>query len=95
MIFVHVSGRPGNFKDILAFAKMKKIKIIEDAAEAFSSSLNKKKLGTYGDLGCFSFTPTKMITAAQGGAVVTSNNKLASHIRSLKDQGRTKKYWWR
>ena len=91
LIFVHVSGRPGNFKDILAFAKMKKIKIIEDAAEAFSSSLNKKKLGTYGDLGCFSFTPTKMITAAQGGAVVTSNNKLASHIRSLKDQGRTKK----
>lgn len=91
LIFVHVSGRSGNLKDILAFAKMKKLQVIEDAAEAFGSNLNKKKLGTYGDLGCFSFTPTKIITAAQGGAVVTSNNKLANHIRSLKDQGRTKK----
>ena len=70
---------------------MKKLQVIEDAAEAFGSNLNRKKLGTYGDLGCFSFTPTKIITAAQGGAVVTSNNKLANHIRSLKDQGRTKK----
>lgn len=91
IIFVHISGRPGNLREIIFLAKKKKIKIIEDAAESFGSSLNKKKLGTLGDLGCFSFTPTKIITAAQGGAIVTKNKNLAKYIRSLKDQGRTKK----
>ncbi len=91
IIFVHVSGRSGNLKKIISLAKKKGIKIIEDAAEAFGSQLNKKYLGTYGDLGCFSFTPTKIITSAQGGAVVTNNKKYATVIRFLKDQGRTKK----
>ena len=44
-----------------------------------------------GDFGCFSFTPTKTITAAQGGAIVTKNKNFANYIRNLKDQGRTKK----
>ena len=71
---MHVSGRSGNLKNILAFAKMKKLQVIEDAAEAFGSNLNKKKLGTYGDLGCFSFTPTKIITAAREAVVVVITN---------------------
>ena len=91
IIFVHVSGRADNFKEILKFAKLKKIKIIEDAAEAFGSKLSKKNLGTFGDLGCYSFTPTKIITSAQGGAIVTNNKKLAKVIRAMKDQGRTQK----
>ena len=48
-------------------------------------------MGTLGDFGCFSFTPTKTITAAQGGAIVTKNKNFANYIRNLKDQGRTKK----
>ena len=91
IIFVHISGRPGNLNKIIYLAKKKKIKVIEDAAESFGSSIYKKKLGTLGDLGCYSFTPTKIITAAQGGAVVTKNKNLAKYIRNLKDQGRTKK----
>ena len=91
IIFVHISGRPGNLKKIIYLAKQKRIKVIEDAAESFGSSLYKKKLGTLGDLGCFSFTPTKIITSAQGGAIVTKNKNLAKYIRNLKDQGRTKK----
>jgi len=91
IIFVYISGRLGNVNKILNFAKSKKIKFIEDAAEAFGSKRNKKSLGTLGDLGCFSFTPTKIITSAQGGAVVTKNKKLAEKIKCLKDQGRTKK----
>lgn len=91
IIFVYISGRIGNISKILNFAKSKKIKFIEDAAEAFGSKWNKKSLGTLGDLGCFSFTPTKIITSAQGGAVVTKNKNLAEKIKSIKDQGRTKK----
>ena len=41
-------------------------------------------------MGCFSFTPTKIITSAQGGAVVSNNKRLTNQIRNLKDQGRTK-----
>ena len=91
IIFVHISGRFGNIKKILSFARKKKIKLIEDAAEAFGSNFNNKKLGTLGDLGCFSFTPTKIITSAQGGAVVSKNKKFINLIRCMKDQGRTKK----
>ncbi len=53
--------------------------------------IKKKKLGTLGDIGCLSFTPTKIITSAQGGAVITRSKTLARTIRSMKDQGRTKK----
>ena len=91
IIFVHISGRAGNFDEILKFAKLKKIKIIEDAAEAFGSKYKNKRIGTFGDLGCFSFTPTKIITSGQGGAVVANNKKLTNQIRHLKDQGRTVK----
>ncbi len=92
IIFVHISGRSGNFKNVLSFAKQKKIKVIEDAAEALGSKFDsKRKLGTVGDIGCFSFTPTKIITSAQGGAVVTRSRAIAKIIRSIKDQGRTKK----
>ena len=91
IIFVHISGRSGNLKEILKFAKLKKIKIIEDAAEAFGSKYKNKRIGTLGDLGCFSFTPTKIITSGQGGAVVANNKRLIDQIRSLKDQGRTEK----
>ena len=89
IIPVYVSGRSGNIKKILAIAKKKNIKIIEDAAEAFGSKLNKKNLGTFGIAGCFSFTPTKIITTGQGGAVVSNNKKIINKIGSLKDQGRT------
>ncbi len=91
IIFVHISGRSGNFKKVLKLAKKNRIYTIEDAAEAFGSKQNKKNLGTFGDLGCYSFTPTKIITSAQGGAIVTNNKKLAKVIRAIKDQGRTQK----
>lgn len=86
---VHVSGRGGNIKKICSIAKKKKIYVVEDAAEAFGSKLSNKNLGTFGILGCFSFTPTKIITTGQGGLVISNSKKLIEKIISLKDQGRT------
>ena len=59
IIPVHISGRSGNLLNVLKFAKKKKIKIIEDAAEAMFSKYKKKYLGTYGDIGGFSFYGNK------------------------------------
>ena len=88
IIPVHISGRGDNIKKIIKICKRKSIKIIEDAAEALGSKVNKKNLGTFGLAGCFSFAPNKIITTGQGGAVVTNNKNLFKKLKILKDQGR-------
>lgn len=90
IIPVHISGRGCNVEKIIKIAKSKKIHVIEDAAEAFASKQNGKCLGTFGDMGCFSFAPNKIITTGQGGIVVTNKKKLFLSLKKLKDQGRTK-----
>ena len=85
---VHVSGRASNIEKIIKIAKEKNLTVIEDAAEAFMSSVKNKFLGTYGKIGCFSFAPNKIITTGQGGAVVTNDKSIFKIILRLKDQGR-------
>ena len=85
---VHISGRGNNINEIIKLANKYKIKVIEDAAEAFGSKNYRKNLGTFGICGCFSFAPNKIITTGQGGLVVTNNKKLYYKIKQLKDQGR-------
>ena len=89
IIPVHVSGRGSNILNIKKFAKENKIFLIEDAAEAFYSKYKKKYLGTYGDIGCFSFSPNKIITTGQGGLLVTNNYKYYNLIKMFKNQGRS------
>jgi perosamine synthetase len=89
IIPVHLSGRSADMPAILALARKHKLKVIEDAAEALvSHAPDRRALGTIGDAGCFSFSPNKMITTGQGGAVATSDDALAGRLRELKDQGR-------
>ena len=85
---VHISGRASNIEEIIKIAKRKKIFVVEDAAEAFMSSIKNKFLGTYGKIGCFSFAPNKIITTGQGGAIVTNDKFIYKTISRLKDQGR-------
>jgi dTDP-4-amino-4,6-dideoxygalactose transaminase len=88
IIPVHVSGRGCDMKNIITLAKKNKIKIIEDAAEAFLSKKNNKYLGTIGDIGCYSLSPNKIFTSGQGGLLVTNNKKYYDKIRVFKTQGR-------
>ena len=88
IIAVHMSGRGNNIKNIVKIAKRKKIYLVEDAAEAFMSKYENKYLGTFGDMGCFSFAPNKIITTGQGGVIVTNNKSLYKKLIRLKDQGR-------
>ena len=91
IIAVHVSGRGSNIIKLKKIAKKYKIKLIEDAAEAFASKYENKSLGTFGDIGCFSFSPPKIFTTGQGGAIVTNNLNLYKEIIKLKNQGRVGK----
>ena len=88
IIPVHISGRGNNINKIVDICKRKSIKIIEDSAEAFCSKFRNKFLGTFGQAGCFSFAPNKIITTGQGGLVVTNNREVYSSLLRLKDQGR-------
>ena len=88
IIPVHVSGRGSNINSIINICKTRSIKVIEDAAEAFGSKINRKNLGSFGIAGCFSFAPNKLITTGQGGAVVTNSKVIFRKLKILKDQGR-------
>lgn len=97
VIPVHVSGRDANTYWVNKVAKEFGILVIEDAAEAFGSRsrmyadfpLGHLNLGTLGDAGCFSFSPFKIITTGQGGAVAVSNADTYQRLMCLKDQGRS------
>lgn len=90
---VHISGRSAFSPKLLKVISDCDLKVVEDAAEAFGSRDpgSKKFLGTIGIAGAFSFSPNKVLTSGQGGLVVTNDHNVAKTIRSLKDQGRTKR----
>ncbi|MBI2020019.1 DegT/DnrJ/EryC1/StrS aminotransferase family protein [Candidatus Daviesbacteria bacterium] len=91
ILVVHIYGHPADLKPILALAKKYGLFIIEDAAESLGSEYQGKKVGTFGDVACFSFYANKTITTGEGGMVVTNNKKLAKRLRLLKDMAHSPK----
>lgn len=94
---VHLYGRSANMDGITKLAHKYNLYVIEDAAQAFGarSIHNKqyKKAGTIGDMGCFSFYPTKNLGGAgDGGMIVTNNSRLASLLKALRLHGSYKRY---
>jgi perosamine synthetase len=88
---VHVTGRAADVDAIMKIADENNIFVAEDAAEAFMSKHEGKCLGTFGKLGCFSFSPHKTITTGQGGAIAINDDTLYVRLKELKDQGRPKR----
>ncbi len=91
IMIVHLFGQASNIQQIKKFAKQNNLKIIEDAAQAFGSTYKGKKLGTFGEVGGFSFYGNKLITTGEGGALVTNSKKIANEVIKLKNYGRLKK----
>ncbi len=90
---VHLFGNSLDMTKIKSVAQKYKLKIIEDCAQATCTMWNDRKVGSIGDIGCFSFFPTKNLGAAgDGGAVTTSNESLAQKIRELAVHGSPKRY---
>ncbi len=87
IIPVHEFGQSADMDKIINLAKKYNLKVIEDAACALGSEYKGKKVGTIGDLGCFSLHPRKAITTGEGGIVVTNNDELAERIRIFRNHG--------
>ncbi len=91
---VHLYGASTDLKQIQNICKKHHLYLIEDAAQAHGSKLDGKFLGSFGNLGCFSFYPTKNLGAlGDGGAIVTNNRKLAKICLEIRDYGQRKKYY--
>ncbi len=95
IIPVHFSGQPADMDEILEIAKRYNLYVIEDAAHALPASYKGRKIGTIGDLTCFSFYATKTLATGEGGMVTTENDEWADRIRVLRLHGISKDAWKR
>jgi len=93
IIPVHIYGQPCEMDKITAIAKKHKLFVIEDCAQAHGAKYKNKKVGSIGDIGCFSFYPTKNLGAiGDGGIIVTKNKDLAQKARLLREYGWKERY---
>ena len=93
IIPVHLYGQPADMEPIIQLAKKYKLKIVEDAAQAHGAEYKGKKIGSIGDMACFSFYPGKNLGAyGDAGAVVTNDGDLAIKARMFANHGRIDKY---
>jgi dTDP-4-amino-4,6-dideoxygalactose transaminase len=93
IIPVHLYGQPADLDPIMAIARKHGLLVIEDAAQAHGARYRSKRVGTIGDMGCFSFYPSKNLGAyGEGGAVVTNNSEFNRTTRMLRDWGAEKKH---
>jgi dTDP-4-amino-4,6-dideoxygalactose transaminase len=93
IVVVHLYGLPADMDPILAFAKSRKLPVIEDNAQAIGASYKGVRTGSLGDAACFSFYPTKNLGAyGDAGLVTTNSAELAERIRTLRNHGQTGKY---
>jgi perosamine synthetase len=100
IVVVHLYGYASNFESLVPLCKKKKIKIVEDCAQAFGAEIKKRKVGTIGDYACFSFHAQKNITTlGEGGAIRVKNNKLAKKVKGLRHNGhcdyKKRKFYWK
>ena len=93
VIPVHIYGQPANLDLILEIARKFNLIVIEDCAQAHGAMYKDKKVGSYGDVACFSFYPTKNLGAiGDGGIVVTDNKDLAEKVKLLREYGWAERY---
>lgn len=95
IIVVHLYGHPADMDPIMDIARQNGLKVIEDCAEAHGATYKNKKVGSIGDIGCFSFYGNKIITTGEGGMITTNDYALSEKIRILRDHGMvpSRRYW--
>ena len=93
IIPVHLYGQPADMDPVLEIARKYKLIVIEDAAQAHGAEYKGRRVGSIGDMACFSFYPGKNLGAyGEGGLVSTSNPEYAKKLRILRDWGAEQKY---
>ena len=93
IIPVHLYGQPCDIQSIVEIARKYKLYVVEDCAQAIGAKYNGKSVGTFGDIGTFSFFPTKNLGAfGDAGALVTNNVEIAERLKYLRTHGSIKRY---
>ena len=93
VIAVHLYGNPSDMYNIKKITQKKNLKLIEDCAQAHGSRIKKKHVGTFGDVGTFSFFPGKNLGAfGDGGAIITNSKKISNFVLRMRNHGALNKY---
>jgi len=88
ILLVHLTGRPADMDPIMEIARKHSIYVIEDAAQAVCAEYKGKRVGSIGDIGCFSLHPLKTLNACGDGGVLTTNNPtIAEDVKTLRNLG--------
>jgi dTDP-4-amino-4,6-dideoxygalactose transaminase len=92
VIPVHLYGNVAYINRILEISKKHNLKVIEDSAQSLGSTLKGKHTGTFSDLGCYSMYPAKVMTAGEGGFIVTNNKKIHEKLLMIRNHGMVQGY---
>jgi perosamine synthetase len=90
IIPVHLFGQVCDMDSIMILAKKYNLRIIEDCAEAHGAEFKNNKVGSFGDIGCFSFYGNKVLTTGEGGMCTTNSSKINDQLRLFRDHGMSK-----
>ena len=94
ILVVHLYGQASNMGEIMRIAKKHNLKVVEDCAQSHGALYENKMTGTFGDIGCFSFYPSKNLGAfGDAGAIVTDNEEIAKAFRVYRNYGSEKRYY--
>lgn len=94
ILVVHLYGQCSQMDKIIKIAKKYNLYVVEDCAQAHGATENDKQVGTFGDIGCFSFYPSKNLGAfGDAGAITTNDEKVANYIKVLRNYGSEKRYY--
>ncbi len=94
VMVVHLYGHSADMESICAFCKKHNLKLVEDCAQSHGSFFKGKMTGTFGDIGCFSFYPSKNLGAfGDGGAIVTDSEEYRDKIKMLRNYGSSVRYY--
>ena len=94
ILVVHLYGQASDMTSVLELCQRYNLRLIEDCAQAHGAKWKEKQVGTFGDIGCFSFYPSKNLGAfGDAGAIITNSKKLAEEIRIFRNYGSEKRYY--
>ena len=94
ILIVHLYGQASNMKPIMELAQRYHLKVVEDCAQSHGSCFDGKMTGTFGDIGCFSFYPSKNLGAfGDAGGIVTNDEDIAKAFRIFRNYGSEKRYY--
>ena len=94
ILVVHLYGQASNMTPVVELCKKYNLRLVEDCAQSHGAKHNGQTTGTFGDIGCFSFYPSKNLGAfGDGGAIVTNDKKIADDVKVFRNYGSEKRYY--